>query len=123
MFNTRHTLGALSAAVLIGTAACASQVPGPTPDPSPSARNISVVIANDNYLDVDVYALGSGLPRRLGMVVSTSRGTFTLPAYYSNEGVNILVRPIGGRGQMTSGSVLVQPGDTLQLEIPPRLGF
>ena len=123
MLNTRRTFGAISAAVLIGTAACATHGPGPTPDPSPASQAISVVVANDNFLDVDVFALGYGAPRRLGMVSGTSRETFSLPAYYSNEGVNIMVRPIGGRGRMTSGPVLVHPGDTLQLEVPPHFGL
>jgi hypothetical protein len=123
MFNTRHTLGALSAAVLIATASCATHVSGPTPDPSPASQAISVVVANDNFLDVVVYALGTGAPFRLGTVSGLSRGTFSLPAYYSRESVNIMMRPIGGSGRASSGPVLVQPGDTLELQVPARMGF
>jgi hypothetical protein len=120
-------IGSLRAAPPIGLAlvlggmllasSCRSQ-PG---SPTPTAMLQTVVrVVNRNFLDMDIYALVSGEPMRVGTVTGLSTQVLPLPAGVVQTSTEVQFRadPVGGRQTAVSVGVYANPGDTLQLEIP-----
>ena len=97
---------------------CSSSQPG---SPTPTATPQTVVrVVNRNFLDMDVYALVSGEPTRVGTVTGLTTQLLRLPAgvVQTSTEVQFRVDPVGGRQTAVSMRVYANPGDTLQLEIP-----
>jgi len=92
-----------------------------TPDtPEPRAET-TLKVRNQNFLDMDVFVLRDGQRVRLGMVAGLSSQVFTLPAdiVRSSPQLRFELHPIGGRGNPRTETISVQPGDQLELTIPP----
>ena len=64
----RHILRRGAALVLIAIAACAHNINDGDSEPAPRPDPIPVHVKNENYLDMNVYVVSSGVSRRLGMV-------------------------------------------------------
>ena len=82
-----------------------------------------LIVENQNFYDVDIYALSSGLPTRIGTVSGTS-GTarFALNAtIIGASDFRLVAAPIGGNGRASSGPLLVGPGRTIKFTITPSL--
>ncbi len=69
------------------------------PETSRRRTSLDLQVRNDNYLDIDVFALTEGVRTRLGMVTGSSTRNFLLPGTVTTEGVSILATPIGGSGR------------------------
>jgi len=96
---------------------CTSQPGSPTPTATPQTV---VRVVNRNYLDMDIYALVSGEPMRVGTVTGLSTQLFPLPVGVVTTSAEVQFRanPVGSRRTGVSMAVHANPGDTLQLEIP-----
>ncbi|HEY2376998.1 MAG TPA: hypothetical protein VGH98_13555 [Gemmatimonadaceae bacterium] len=108
-------------AIAIGTsltAACArsSHVPEEAPE-----RTV-LKVENQGFPDMNIFVVAETSNRvRLGMVTGTSNAYFTLPDYLirSIKELRFQALPIATTRGPVSQSILVTPGDTVVLVIPP----
>jgi hypothetical protein len=118
---SRTALLALSALLLAGSAAaCRSASPY---DVNQEGAGVVVVVRNQNFSDVDVYAIASGLPSRLGTVAGNSTQSFKLSESFvsSTSDFRLVATPIGGNGRASSGPLPVSSGRTVTFTIGARL--
>jgi len=85
--------------------------------------DVVLVVENQNFYDVDIYALSSGLPTRIGTVSgANSTARFALsPTITNASDFRLVATPIGGNGRASSGPLLVSPGRTVKFTITPAL--
>ena len=81
------------------------------------ANAIFVHVNNQNFLDMDVYAVGSGLATRIGTVTGNSARDFVVDASMATTNFSIVATPIGGNGRASSGNIQVGPGQTVDFTI------
>jgi hypothetical protein len=87
------------------------------PEPRTETR---LRVENQNFLDMNVYVLAGSQRMRLGTVTGLSTQVFTIPPHLvRGPPLRFEVHPIGGRSNPRSETILVQPGDEVQLTIPP----
>jgi len=106
---------ALFAAFALSGSACArtGQAAG---DLAP-ATSIGLSVMNQNFLDMDVYAVSDGLATRLGTVTGNSNRSFSLHSSLASRDLRIVATPIGGNGRASTGEVVVSPGQTIEFRI------
>lgn len=87
------------------------------------AGGATLVVRNDNFSDMDVYVLSSGLPSRIGTVTANASQTFALrPSMFSGaDDFRVVATPIGGNGRASSGRLQVSGGQTVYFTIGARL--
>ena len=109
--------GALLALALLSVGCGHAVKSGP---PEPQAPT-TLKVRNQNFLDTDVFVLREGQRIRLGMVAGLSSQVFTIPAdiVRSSPQLRFELHPIGGRGNPRTETISVQPGDEVELTIPP----
>lgn len=85
--------------------------------------DVMLVVENQNFYDVDIYALSSGLPTRIGTVSGANgRARFALnPTITGASDFRLVATPIGGNGRAGSGPLMVSPGKTVIFTITPSL--
>lgn len=85
--------------------------------------DVMLVVENQNFADVDIYALSSGLPTRIGTVSGgNSTARFVLrPTVFNASDFRLVATPIGGNGRASSGPLVVSPGSTVKFTIMPNL--
>jgi hypothetical protein len=89
---------------------------------NPQSGVAYLVVKNDNLLDMDVYAISSGLPTRIGTVTGLSTARFALqPTLFGATDFRVVATPIGGNGRASSGQLIVQPGQTIDFTIGSSL--
>jgi hypothetical protein len=111
----------LALAFLLATAACArhSQT-GPEIDARPEP--IPVHVKNENFLDMNIFVVVSGVSRRLGNVVGNASADFTIDGGLAlGQTIYLTAVPIGGRGQATSGGLSVSPGQMIEFTVASTL--
>lgn len=81
------------------------------------ARAIGLRVRNNNFLDMDVYAVSYGLATRLGTVTGNSSRNFVLDASLATQDLQIVATPIGGNGRASTGVVTIAPGQTIDFTI------
>jgi hypothetical protein len=87
------------------------------PEPRTDTR---LRVQNQNFLDMNVYVLSGSQRIRLGTVTGLSTQVFTIPPdLVRGPPLRFEVHPIGGRSNPRSETISVQPGDEVQLTIPP----
>ena len=86
------------------------------PDPIP------VHVRNENFLDMNVFVVVSGVSRRLGMVTGNGSGDFKIN-WSVAYGQPIVLRavPIGGNGSITSPALSVGEGQEIEFKIGSTL--
>jgi hypothetical protein len=105
--------------VLALGAACA---PRSTSNRPPVATPPTYVrIANQSWLDMNVYVLRSSQRIRLGTIGANQTQRFTLPRnlIFGATPLRFLVDPIGSSRTAQSFEIVVSPGDEVTLTIPP----
>ena len=111
-------------AVLLGTVAsgCRSGSDG-FPDGNALPRPIRLQVENNNYLDVTVYAKGSGISYKVGYVTGKSSGTLTIdPRRVSlASGLQLRVDPLGSTQTYLSPVLFPDPSATLVLIVGAEL--
>lgn len=104
-------------AVALGAGACGGRQEKPTVGkPQPPAV---VRVANNNFSDVTIYVVQSGMRLRLGTVTGLSEEQFTLPrrfATYTME-MHLLADPVGGSRAYMSPAVRVRGGEEVDLRL------
>jgi len=75
-------------------------------------------VVNQNFSDMDVYAVAGGLATRVGTVTGNSTSKFALhSSMISADGLRVVASPIGGNGRASSGNLSVSPGQTIRFTI------
>jgi hypothetical protein len=107
--------------LLVGGSACAhgNQTGAEDFPPEPP---VGVYVRNENFLDMDVFAVLDNSARRLGTVPGNSSGSFTLrwPGAHA-QGISVRAVPIGGGGLYQSGVVSLGSDQIVDLHIAPVL--
>jgi hypothetical protein len=117
MRSLRLALLAASLVVSLPTTACRSAGADPG---SGGARSDAVTlrVTNDNFSDMDIYALRSGVQTRIGRVTAGTTGRFTLgPTIVGPGDVELLAAAVNGGGTVRSGSLVVFGGQTIDFRV------
>jgi len=120
MRGMRLVIGLIAAGAALTTATACSHTDEAAGDVSPS-NAVFVKVANNNYLDMDVFAVIRGVSTRLGMVTGNGSGNFVIPNGVGASDVRIIANPIGANGRATTGALAVSPGQTIEFRIGPVL--
>jgi hypothetical protein len=112
---------ALFAAFAAASAASACSHTGQAAGDLAPASAIGLNVTNQNFLDMDVYAVSDGLATRLGTVNGNNSRIFTLNPSLAVRDLRIVATPIGGNGQASTGEVIVSPGQTIEFRIGSTL--
>ena len=88
-----------------------------------AARQVTLVVENDHFLDVTVFAVGTGADLRLGEVTGKTHGTFTIdPQRVSMaSGLRFRVDPIGSNRNYLSPAVFPDGAITVTLTVASEL--
>ena len=115
MRSSRYFIALLVASATVPISAC-SRTTQAAGDLAPAA-SIGLSVTNQNFLDMDVYAVSDGLATRLGTVNGNNTRTFALHPSLASRDLRIVATPIGGNGRASTGEVLVSPGQTIEFRI------
>jgi hypothetical protein len=117
----RARLAALALASCLVAAASACRSSG-SYDVSQQGNTATLVVQNQNFNDVDVYAVAGGLATRIGTVTGNSTTRFGLSeALYTAPDFRVVATPIGGNGRASTGPLVVSPGQTIEFTVAPVL--
>ena len=120
MRRLRVLVGVFSIAAALPISACShsQQASG---DVAPSTA-IGLRVRNNNFLDMDVYAVSAGLATRVGTVTGNTTKNFILDASMADgQDFRIVATPIGGNGRASTGNVSVSPGQLIDFTIGSTL--
>jgi hypothetical protein len=108
-------------AALLSAAACAGNQAEDGSELS-EARGVALVVRNENFADVTVYAVRDGTRARVGWVPGNSTARFTVSGALIPTGeLNLVAFPLASTGAAASGRVLVREGQTVEFTISPQL--
>jgi len=114
----RISLAALGLAVCLSSTAAIGCRSGSSYDVGRETDAVSLVVKNDNFSDVDVYAVADFLATRIGTVGSNSTQRFELsPSMTNGADLRIVATPLGGNGRASSGTVIVSRGQTIYFNV------
>lgn len=108
--------------LLLVVVACRSARDGDGGAPGPARGPATLEVENQNFLDMTVYVLEGGARQRLGEARGNSTTSLTIPGRLIRGGASplrFLADPIGGEGLPVTEEIVVEPGDTVTLVIPP----
>ena len=118
--TTRARTAALSL-LLLAASACIHHPQGDEEEPV-KGPPVLVHIRNENFLDMNVYVVVSGVNRRLGTVSGNSMGDFSIDwGLTIGQSITLLAVPIGGRGSASSGSLSIGLGQMIDFTVAPVL--
>ncbi len=117
MRNARSRILTLMAALLAAAATPACRSASPYDIAEQEAGGVTLVVRNDNFADVDVYAVSSGLATRVGTVTGNTSSRFALRSSIIATDFRIVATPIGGNGRASSGPLLVNGGQTVNFTV------
>jgi hypothetical protein len=115
----RRLVGGATIALAVLTVACSHSSQMATPAP---ARTV-LKVENRGFNDMNVFVIPeSSSSIRLGMVTGNSTSFFVLPEYVVRglRELRFQARPIATTAGPVSQSIMVTPGDTVTLVIPPN---
>ncbi len=105
-----------------GVAGCGRNAGLDTGTIQPVAGAVAVHVVNNNFNDVDVYAVSEGVAHRLGTVTAASTSDFVMdPSYFPSGQLRLIAAPIGGNGRGSSGLLSVMAGQTIEFDVAPHL--
>ncbi|HEY6829579.1 MAG TPA: hypothetical protein VI259_22130 [Gemmatimonadaceae bacterium] len=106
---------------LLAAAACKSH-PQTGPEVDARPEPIPVHVKNENFLDMNIAVVVSGVSRRLGNVVGNASADFMIDGNLAlGQTVYLTATPIGGRGQATSGGLSIAPGQMIEFIVASTL--
>lgn len=86
------------------------------------SKPISLTVTNQNWLDVDIFAVRGGSRYRLGAVGGNSSATLRIPAAAMVRGeVQLMADPIGSNDVYMTEVISIAPDEQLQLTVAPRM--
>jgi len=117
-------LFAAAALFATGPAACKRNRLSQHPEPPPKTV---VRVTNTDFLDVVVYVARRGQNVRLGTASSNTTTTFVIPSQmiFGATSLSFLVDPVGSNRRQSTGELLVDAGDELELRVGggrPQIG-
>ena len=115
MRSSRFLIALFAVSATVSVAAC-SRTGQAAGDVAP-ATSIGLTVLNQNFLDMDVYAVSDGLATRLGTVNGNNTLSFSLNPSLASRDLRIIATPIGGNGRASTGEVVVSPGQTIEFRI------
>ena len=112
----RLFLTALSSVVLLN---CGHGAAERTVDGVPAPNDaVTVSVQNNNWQDVDVYAVRAGQRFRLGSVTAARSGVFVLPRGVAlAPDLRIQVHPLAATRDYISSKLSVNPGDIVEIVV------
>ena len=112
----------LALVLALATAGCGGGREKPSlGKPSPPAM---VHVANNNFADMTIYVVQSGMRWRLGTVTGLSRQRFTMPRVAYDAGdLYLLADPVGGSRGYLSPGVRVHAGEAVDLQLHATLSM
>lgn len=90
--------------------------------PAPASGPATLEVQNQNFLDMTVYVVNGGLRQRIGVARGNATTSLTIPDRLVRGGASplrFLCDPIGGQGLPVTEEIMVEPGDVVELVIPP----
>lgn len=120
MRSHRFIISLLAAAVTASSVTACARTSQAAGDIAP-ATSIGLTVTNQNFLDMDVYAVSDGLATRLGTVNGNNTRRFSLHPSLASRDLRIVATPIGGNGRASTGEVLVSPGQIIDFRIGSTL--
>lgn len=119
--KARNLFAALAALAIAGSTAGASAASTTSiaePDTTYQVKSY-VRVVNNNWLDVNIYAVTGARTWRLGTVRSFQEIDFELPRWLLSGAyeVTLVTDPIGSRHGNISNRVIFTPGDVVQLNV------
>jgi hypothetical protein len=111
----------LSLALVTGIAASACARTNEAAGTVVPANVVGLRVQNNNFLDVDVYAVSQGVPTRLGTVTGNSTRDFVVDGSLVTQDFRVIATPIGARGQASTGAIIVSPGQTIEFTVGSTL--
>jgi hypothetical protein len=125
MTMTSHHLRArtlpLTLMLLIAASGCVRHPEGD--EDAPEQREPVVVhVRNENFLDMNVFVVVSGVSRRLGTVSGNSSGDFSVEwGLTVGQSITLTAVPIGGRGSANTGPLSIGLGQVIDFTVAPVL--
>ena len=120
-FRTYRARAITSSLLLLAATACIRHPQGDEDEPV-KAPPILVHVRNENFLDVNVFVVVSGVSRRLGTVSGNSTGDFSIEwGLTVGQSITLQAIPIGGRGSASSGPLSVGLGQMIDFTVAPVL--
>jgi hypothetical protein len=118
-----HGMLAVTVAGLL-IAGCSSTESAPVA-PWASGPATVVEVFNNNWLDINVYAVRSGTRMRLGTVRSMARNSFMLPeaALSGASSIRLMAAPIGTTRTHITEGILLQRGDRIEWSVENSLAL
>ena len=119
MANRWLQMTMLAAVMAVGATSCSNRRTVSELEEIAPNTPISLSVTNDNPQDVTVYVSGGQDRVRLGLVTTGQTQTFTIPTSVARPGSDfqVLVHPIGGGGDFTTGRMHVSPGDNVEVRV------
>lgn len=124
MIRTLLAVGLATIVVGIGTSTAAARSGDPSDTiQGPAAPSVTVLVTNNNWMDVNVYAFSGGKRHRLGMVAGNSSRKFLIPGWIikGNRDLRLIADPIGSRRGVATHPVMVRPGDIIEYRVEYNL--
>jgi hypothetical protein len=106
--------------MLAAIAGCHARKPDTGAAPEAGA---TLTVENQGFTDMTIYAVSGTTGRvRLGQVTGNTTQHLSIPGYLVQSGgtLRFIADPIGGARRPVSDELLVSPGDSLTLTIPPQ---
>ena len=119
--RARDFVVGLSLALVTGIAASACARTNEAAGTVVPANVVGLRVQNNNFLDVDVYAVSQGVPTRLGTVTGNSTRDFVVDGSLVTQDFRVIATPIGARGQASTGAIIVSPGQTIEFTVGSTL--
>ena len=112
--------GMLACSALTIFAGCHGGKPDTSAVPETGA---TLTVENQGFTDMTIYAVSGTTGRvRLGQVTGNNTQSLPIPGHLVQSGgtLRFIADPIGGSRRPVSDELLVGPGDSLTLTIPPQ---
>ncbi len=92
---------------------------------SAAQRGVTLVVENNHWLAMRIYAVRSGTKFRVGTVNGLSRGRLTIPRGIASAGgeIRLMGDPIGSTGYIVSDVIHLPESGTLQWWVQSNLNW
>lgn len=118
-------VASLGAAMLMSAGCAAHRSPASPEVPSfqGEQRDVTLDVANHNWLDVVVYVVHGGQRTRLAMVTAAGSASFVVPDYTlrNNGQIRLLAHAVGDPNKFMSETIVAKPGMTIDWTIETDL--
>lgn len=101
-------------------AACHHADPDGPPAPADAPRaEVTLLVRNHHWLDINVYLVRGNIRQRLGTVTGTADKRFSIPwsRLDGQTGLQLIADPVGQTGQLRSDLVAIRPGSDVEWTI------